>query len=212
MNEYHKIQTVFLRDPATNFKTLLEGQYAEPAFDYLANCWWMFTEKVDGTNIRVMWDGERVTFGGKTNDAQIPVHLLARLTELFPSERLRSVFDCGDVCLYGEGFGAKIQKGGGRYKADGGDFILFDVKVGGVWLERPNVSDIAEKCGVPIVPIVRLGTLPEAIQMVRDGFKSTISADSGLNAEGLVMRPVVNLFDRLGRRIITKVKAKDFRR
>ncbi|KKK85362.1 hypothetical protein LCGC14_2774100, partial [marine sediment metagenome] len=30
-------------------------------------------------------------------------------------------------------------------------------------------------------------------------------------AEGLVMRPVVDLFDRKGNRIIAKVKAKDFR-
>ena len=28
MKEYHKIQTVFLRNPEDNFKTLLEGQWA----------------------------------------------------------------------------------------------------------------------------------------------------------------------------------------
>ncbi len=59
MREYHKIQTVFLRDPETNHRTLLEGQYAEPAFEFLAGNRWVFTEKVDGTNIRIIVDRAR---------------------------------------------------------------------------------------------------------------------------------------------------------
>lgn len=66
MKEYHKINTIFKRDPETRNKTLLEGQYSVPEFEYLANNKWIFTEKIDGTNIRVMWDGKKVTFGGKT--------------------------------------------------------------------------------------------------------------------------------------------------
>ncbi len=83
MKEYHKIQTVYLRDPATKHKTLLEGQYALPEFAYLANNTWLFTEKVDGTNIRAMFDGERISFGGKTDAAQIPAKLVERLRERF---------------------------------------------------------------------------------------------------------------------------------
>ena len=30
MNEYHKIQTVFKRDPETKYKTLLIGEYSVP--------------------------------------------------------------------------------------------------------------------------------------------------------------------------------------
>lgn len=83
MKEYHKIQTVFLRDPTTKFKTLLEGEFALPEFKYLANNKWVFTEKVDGTNIRVMFDGQQITFGGKTDDAQIPAFLVTRLQDAF---------------------------------------------------------------------------------------------------------------------------------
>ena len=56
------------------------------------------------------------------------------------------VFDHGNVCLYGEGYGAKIQSGG-DYMNDGRsvDFILFDVNIAGIWLEGHNVDDIAEK-------------------------------------------------------------------
>lgn len=45
MKEYHKIQTVFLRDPNTKFKTLLEGEFALPEFKYLANNEWVFTNQ-----------------------------------------------------------------------------------------------------------------------------------------------------------------------
>lgn len=85
MSEYHKIQTVYLRDPATKFKTLLLGQYAEPEFAYLAKNEWSFTEKVDGTNIRVMvpMAGGPIAFGGKTDNASIPAALAGRLQERF---------------------------------------------------------------------------------------------------------------------------------
>jgi len=69
MVEYHKIQTIFKRNPETNFKTLLEGEYSLPEFESLKNNEWVWTEKVDGTNIRIMWDREKVVFGGKTNNA-----------------------------------------------------------------------------------------------------------------------------------------------
>ena len=64
MNEYNKIQTVYMRDPNTKHKTLLEGQWSMPEFGYLAGNEWVYTEKVDGTNIRVMFDGQQITFGG----------------------------------------------------------------------------------------------------------------------------------------------------
>lgn len=37
MREYPKIQTVFKRDPTTNMKTLLDGDWSLPEFGYLAN-------------------------------------------------------------------------------------------------------------------------------------------------------------------------------
>ena len=79
MKEYHKIQTIFKRNEANHH--IIEGEYSLPEFEYLKNNEWVFTEKVDGTNIRVMWNGESVVFGGKTDDASIPVFLLYKLQE-----------------------------------------------------------------------------------------------------------------------------------
>lgn len=207
MNEYHKIQTVYLRDPETKFKTLLLGQYAEPEFAYLANNEWVFTEKVDGTNIRVMIDGGQIKFGGKTDAASIPAILMARLAERFlrQHDRLVEMFPDG-ACLYGEGYGARIQKGGGNYRPDQ-DFVLFDVKVGDWWLQREAIEDVAAKLAVDVVPIVGTGTLTHFVEMGRAGFSSRWGA---FPAEGLVARPAIELKARNGHRIITKIKHKDF--
>ena len=212
MNEYHKIQSVYFRDEKNNFKTFLEGQWSEPAFGYLKDNVWVWTEKIDGTNIRVMWNGKDITFGGKTDNAQIPAFLVNRLNDLFEGtkgrKKMRDVFgEEGEVCLYGEGYGAKIQKGGGNYIPDNQDFILFDVNIGGIWLERKNVEDIATKFDIGIVPIVGEGTLEEAIKLVKKGYDSLIGKRQ---AEGLVMKPKTELLTRRGHRVITKVKHKDF--
>ena len=205
MKEYHKIQTVFKRDPETNFKTLLEGEYSLPCFEYLKENKWVFTEKVDGTNIRIILD-DKLTFKGKTDKAQLPPQLVARLYERFSEEKLRKLFPEG-VCLYGEGYGPKIQKGGGNYRKDQ-DFVLFDVKVGSWWLDRDSLDTIAIKLGLDLVPIIGVGPLRDMINWCRTGFKSDWGS---FQAEGLVGKPAVEIQQRNGQRIITKLKCKDFR-
>jgi len=207
MKEYHKIQTVFLRDPATKHKTLLEGQFAKPEFEYLKDNTWIFTEKVDGTNIRVQWNGVQVTFAGKTDRADIPPVLLKKLDELFQPETFK-LSELPPLCLYGEGYGARIQKGGGNYISDGVSFILFDVRIDDIWLERHNVEDIADKLGIKTVPVIGKGTLLDGVKMVRDGYKSRLRETS---PEGIVMRPEIELFNRRYERVISKIKMKDFR-
>lgn len=222
MDEYHKIQTVWLRDPKTNFKTLLEDQWSKPEFEVLKDLDWLWTEKVDGTNIRVIFDSFTVLFLGKTDAADTPAPLLRKLNALFPIRALQACFPDKEattpITLYGEGYGVKIQKGGGRYIADGCSFILFDVKVGNMWLTRESVEDIGKKLGIAVVPICFKGPILRAIQVVRAQARDTllppltsrISSDTTLPMEGLVGRPPVELFNRIGQRIITKIKVKDF--
>jgi hypothetical protein len=200
MTPYPKIESLYVRDPVT-FGFTEELRLVE--FDYLKHNLWLWTEKVDGTNIRVMWDGEKVRIGGRTDDAQIPTFLYDRLIELFPPEKFAD-----PMCLYGEGYGAKIQKGGGNYKVDGVDFVLFDIKVGPWWLRWDDVNDIASKMNVPVVPLHGCGGIDTATQLVREGFES---AWGDFRAEGLVLRPAVDLVQRNGKRIIAKIKTKDFK-
>ena len=210
MKEYHKIQTIFKRDEKGK---IIEGDYSLQEFKILKDIEWVYTEKVDGTNIRVMWDGVNVTFGGKTDNAQMPVFLLYKLQELFEGTAKKQLFikQFGDepteVCIYGEGYGAKIQKGGGNYNPNGVDFVLFDVKVGDIYLLREDVEEVARNLGVRVVPIIGCGTLQEAIDIVKAGMKSEWG---DFTAEGVVARPRVELKTRRGDRIITKIKHRDF--
>lgn len=210
MKEYHKIQTVFHRNPETNFKELMEGVWALPEFELLKDLQWVWTEKIDGTNVRIMWNGETVSIGGKTDDAQMPMFLLKTLLDIFTPEKMKACFsDVGDVCLYGEGYGAKIQKGG-NYIPDKTNFILFDCRIGNWWLTRNSLEEIAIKCNIPIVPIVGQGTLLEAVEFAKTGYKSTIAHNENYIAEGLIMKPKLDLFNRKGNRIVAKIKYEDF--
>lgn len=206
MNQYHKINNIFKRDTSTN--KIIKGDFYMPEIEWLAGNQWMATEKIDGTNIRIMWDGENVTFGGKTDRAELHKDLVARLEKLFlPKKNLfAEKFGEKQVCFYGEGYGAGIQKGG-KYKEQK-DFIMFDVKIENVWLNRGDVVGIAHLFEVDFVPEVHTGTLAEMIAIVEEGLKSTFG---DFIAEGIICKPVVEMQTRFGERIITKIKDRDFR-
>ena len=143
MQEYHKIETLYERDEKT--KRLIEGRFRNPTLEYLKDNKFIFTEKINGTNIRVHWDGHKVEFGGRTDKAQIPQALLDRLNQLFGGqvneEMFEQKFGETEVFIFGEGYGPKIQNGGG-YRDDV-DFIIFDVQIAGNWQPRESVEDIA---------------------------------------------------------------------
>lgn len=215
--EYQKIQTLFKRDENG---MIIPTEYTLPEFEALDNCMWECTEKIDGTNIRIELEfsgGMCFTgFAGRTDNAQIPKHLERRLHELFDSTDWMSAFPSvagtgGSVTLYGEGYGAKIQKGGGNYIRNGVDFILFDVKVGNWWLGLNDVHDVARKLGIRAVPFMGFMTLAEATDLVRMGFTSAIAENESFPAEGVVLKAPYGLLRRNGERLITKIKTKDFR-
>lgn len=205
MREYHKIQSIFKRDTKTH--KFLEREFSLPEFEYLKDNQWRFTEKIDGTNIRIMWDGGSVRFGGRTDNAQIPSFLFEKLQDLFPPERFKSTYPDTAICLYGEGYGAKIQKGGGNYIPNGVSFILFDIRIGEWWMNADGIWDIAFRLGIKTVPEIGNGTLEEGIQRIKNGLKSVFG---NFLSEGLVAKPLVELQNRNGHRIITKMKHRDF--
>ena len=209
MKTYHKIETVFQRDTAGS-KKLIEGQFRDPTVQFLSNIEWEFTEKIDGTNIRVHWDGHKIEFGGRTERAQIPAHLISKLMEIFMNNETEELFEQKfgekEVTLFGEGYGVKIQNGG-NYRPDVG-FILFDVMIGDNYQSRETVESIATCFGLEIVPIVLRGTIQQAVDFVKSNPNSTIGT---AKMEGVVGRPKVELRDRCGNRLIVKIKARDFR-
>lgn len=209
MQEYPKVQSLYKR---ALDGTMLFGQWSTPELEWLSGCEWLWTEKVDGTNIRAGWDPDEtntacIRFGGRTNQAQIPPMLLEALTALLdPADFVRAGLD-RRTTLYGEGYGVGIQKGGGDYGPP--SFILFDVAIGGGWLSMGDVQSVAHKLGVASVPVIGAGTLAEMEAAVRAGLGSELYT-TGRAAEGLVARARPGVLDRRGRPIMAKIKSRDF--
>jgi ATP-dependent RNA circularization protein (DNA/RNA ligase family) len=208
--EYHKIETLFERDKSTF--VVDPAKLKSPVLGTIRE--WDVTEKIDGTNIRVMLsESGEVSFGGRTNAAQIPADLVQYLIRTFQQDKFREAMWIDgtptQAVLYGEGYGPGIQKGGGLYRSDK-SFILFDVLIGGKWwLEREAIESVAQKLGIDAVPYLGRMTLDEIVQYVRNPFPSKLGSAI---AEGVVARPVETLFDRRMERVIIKLKTKDFGR
>lgn len=205
--EYHKIETLFERDPKT---FVVNAELLKSPVLGTINLWDV-TEKIDGTNIRVILSGDgSVTFGGRSDNAQMHADLVNYLKSTFTAEKMKAAFWIEGkptaAILYGEGYGAGIQKGG-AYRSDK-SFILFDCLVDGKWwMDRDSLSDIAGKLGINEVPYLGRMTLAEIVDLVKDPFHSRIGTAI---AEGVVARPIEPLFDRKGSRVIIKLKTKDF--
>jgi len=206
--KYPKLDTLWMRRETRPKGLIVPGEYANPVFPNIRN--WRVTEKVDGTNVRVIYrqqptHGEPirdVVITGRTDDAQMPVPLLNYLKDTFTDELMLDNFGRGDrlpymVMLCGEGYGNKINKAGKRYRDDV-SFILFDVYIDGWWLTMPNVRDVAGKLGVDVVPDLGMMTIDEIVEFVQGEPVSRISgiADPTLSMEGIVAEAEPMLYTR----------------
>ena len=181
-----------------------------------------------------------VRFAGKTDNAQIPPKLQKFMEENYPDEKVFAALGLKKFIpveewvehkwvtsdgitpsydaipeiytIYGEGYGVGIQKAGGNYISNGVGFIVFDVKVNDIYLLTSARDEIATKLGAPIVPFMGYFTIDEAIDFVRKGFKSNIAENKEFIAEGLVLRTDLGLRNRMGKRLIVKVKYEDFKK
>ena len=217
MKYYSKISAPFKRDMSVRGHPLVLGLWARPEFNLLQATDWIFNEKVDGTSCVIQyippqaidlgergigWEEPQILLGGHTSRSVIPEGLKGAIKEVFTEDKFQD-FTSG-VTLYGEGVGKKIN-GGGKYGFEG--FVLFDVLVGTWWLTQDNVASIAQDMEIPHAPSMGHGTLWDAIDIVKT--KPT-SHFGDFVAEGIIARPALELTDRSGKRIITKVKVKDF--
>lgn len=181
-----------------------------------------------------------VRFAGKTDNAQIPPKLQKFMEENYPDEKVFAALGLKKFIpveewvehkwvtsdgitpsydaipeiytIYGEGYGAGIQKAGGNYISNGVGFIVFDVKVNDIYLLTSARDEIATKLGAPIVPFMGYFTIDEAIDFVRKGFKTGLWDNKDFIEEGLVLRTDLGLRNRMGKRLIVKVKYEDFQK
>lgn len=217
MKTYPKIQSIYKRDPVTKHKTFL-SEYSTSIIEYLADKKWVFTEKVDGTNIRLWLNRAETSYAyevlGRTSKDVVrptltnPLDCIAEaLAESWYSNELYLPRE--SLIIFGEGYGPKIQKGGANYRKDPG-FVVFDIfdPVKNVWYTRRGVELFCQEYGLDIVPVIGSGTLDEAVSMCSDGFASTWG---DFQAEGIIAFPECELRGPNGDPVKTKVKCCDFR-
>lgn len=216
--KYHKINSLYKRDMMKKGKPLIIDEFSQPEFEMLYNSPWLFTEKIDGMNVRILWDGESFTISGRTDNAQIPGKLMDHLNSILDAERFTETFGDTRVVLYGEGFGGKIQAHTNyakRFKEE--TFVCFDIFINGFWLERSALSDLCYRLEIPTVPLVSVslpGCHPNSLSDM-DNYayhdKGMTSVYGDFESEGVVGVPQCGLLQRNGKRIIVKIKWCDFK-
>ena len=217
MITYPKIETLYVRDEKTH--KIDPSKIRLPEFGLPLT--WQITEKIAGTNIRVtlLEDGS-IKIAGRTDAVQIYGPLVELLYQKFTPEKMKAAFWIAgeppfEVQLFGEGYGEKIQKGGGNYRK-GISLRLFDVLIGRFWLRWNDVENIAQKFGIRTVPLVgNESNLPktgyELRQIIPRSEVAVIEADNRwTSAEGIVAREPNGLLMRDGRRLMWKLKFSDF--
>ena len=221
--KYHKINALYNRwrkdlDPIETlplnkkYGDFKDGEFAQSEFEYLFNNQWIWSEKLDGTNIRIYanWSEQygihTFEVKGKDENSSTPKDLLEWIKNWIyeNSQIVSDLFATEDIILYGEGVGTKIQKVGHNFGSQ--HFKLFDVYINGFWLQKDDVLDIANKLSLD-TPITWIGTIQDAIDKVK---ALPISSFGNFTIEGYVGQPIVRLNDAKQKRITTKIKVCDF--
>lgn len=206
MTPYPRIPNLYQRDHDTNRLTV---EFSTPEFGYLWDAPWEATEKLDGTNVRLILDEDgEYQVKGRSSTSQLPPLLLDHCRGLEAAVRAEFA-DGTEMCLYGEGVGPRIQKGGERY-GDHQHYRLFDVKVGRWWLTRDQVQQVGDALGVPVAPYIGTMTLRDAVSAWSDGSQPPGSLIFDGAPEGWVLRPAGDLRHRDGSPIRVKLKERDF--
>jgi len=212
--KFDKFSSPFKKD--NNFKNTTELSQEFPTGK------WILTEKIDGTNIRII-------LTKLDEDGKREIHLGSRKLILNEKDKgSKQYMDClkevnlhkireyfedvnSTIIIYGEGYGAGIQKGGIYSKEK--NFRVFDIRIGKAYQDFEYVKKVCMDNQLNLVPI--LGDIKEInyhdCKYHLHEFKETsIKEGSGGKPEGLVIKFEPVLLNKYGERLIFKIKFKDF--
>jgi hypothetical protein len=165
-------------------------------------------EKIHGTSAHINFkDGELSFFSGGEKHAPF--------VALFDQAFLKIAFAAfaqGHITVYGEAYGGK-QQGMKHTYGDALNFVVFDVRFNHTWLTVPHAHAAAVMLKLEFVDYVKIKTTMDEIDAQRDR-ESTQAIRNGVGPgkkrEGVVLRPLEELVDERGNRIIAKHKRADF--
>jgi hypothetical protein len=166
-------------------------------------------EKIHGTSAHVAWSNGQLRFfaGGCSQQAFESIFV--------DKEALTKHFaECGhySMTVYGEAYGGKMQ---GMSKTYGPvlKFVAFDVQIGDLWLNVETAAQLCAGFGFEFVHYSRIPATLEAIDAERDA-PSIQAVRNGISdtciREGIVLRPLIELRDNRGERVIAKHKRAEF--
>jgi ATP-dependent RNA circularization protein (DNA/RNA ligase family) len=188
IEHYPKIKNIFNFDEKYRSITGIQ----EP-FNTLRDITWIGTEKVDGTNTRVIWDGHTITVKPRLDTSAPAKFIVDFWNETFCTKEMEYIFEQefgeDEVILFGETFGPKVQTNGELY-SDKLRFCLFDIYHANGWWRYEGVKAFADRLGLFCAPIVFRGTLNQAIDFVKGHQVSTINPNHEM--EGIVLEPEVD--------------------
>ncbi len=117
--------------------------YRDPLVSYLSSDDWFYKRKLNGENMRILWNGEQALWNGKTNKFVCGNELSDYMNNTFLEEIFEEKFGRDkQVLLFGEHMGEKVQ--GNELGLKGHHFVLFDVNINGYWLGAQNIVEIAQ--------------------------------------------------------------------
>jgi hypothetical protein len=198
----------------------INNLYKEQDILMFRECYAM--EKIHGTSCNISYDPQtqelRFFSGGESHEKFLKLFNQDELKQKFVS--LQLPLD-RKIVVYGEGAGGK-QQGMSHTYGPNLFFIVFDIKVGDLWLDVPKAEKVANDLGLEFVHYVKVSTdLKEldaqrdapSVQAVRNGVSTSedFMAGKGPKREGVVLRPLVELRKNNGERLICKHKGDDFK-
>jgi len=180
------------------------------------------SEKVHGSSAHIGWKTHAmITDEPDGNRPQGKVNLFCGgckkelFNALFNIEELADKFietGLDDVVIYGEGYGGKMQGMSATYGKEL-KFVAFEVRIGGCWLNVPKAHEFCKSMGIEFVAYERVSTDIEKLDAERDR-PSRQAKRNGIEedkiAEGVVLKPLIELRKNNGARIICKHKRDEF--
>ena len=197
-----KTKTLFERDDKFKVKV---GHLTDERFGYIDK--WILTEKMDGTSVILSVGKNGDEFYGRTAKSQF-TPAMAQYLETALTSACANLYDHGieEADIYAELFGEGIQ--GNPHGMRGMYLNVFDVRIGGFWLDLDNMTDVARKAGLNSVAVMGVTDISGAVKYVRDE-QVGITGQLGY-VEGVVARTRKYLYDNQGNRLTWKLKRSDF--
>ncbi len=213
--KYEKFNSPFKKDD--NFINTMELSQILPVGI------WIKTEKIDGTNIRII-----LTKPDEEGNREI--HIASRKFILNQEDKSSKIyFDCikevnlhkikeyfkevnSTVTIYGEGYGAGVQKGGIYSKQK--NFRVFDIRIGLAYQDFKYVEKVCIDNQLNLIPIlgqVEEITYKECLTSLNKFKDTLLKGGDGGKPEGIVYKFNPVLLNKYKERLIFKVKFKDYK-